>query len=325
MSFKDIKGQSDVVNILRKSIQKDRIYQSLLFYGNSGVGKYLTAINFAKAINCYKLKAESCDNCISCTKVSNYNHPDVLIINQDGKNSTIKIDDIRKLQSSINLKCFESDKKICIIRDAEKMTAEAENSLLKSLEEVPSRTVIILIVSNLQNIFSTVISRCQVIRFKPLSHEIMKQIVIEQTNISTKELDFIISISEGSLERVFNYFNRSVLKQRNKLVNLMSKKNKELLFYIPEYNTREDIITFLDIMISWYKDIFLLKAGTDKLIINKDKIELLYKRSKDIALDKLETIIDTIMDTRRNIINNANIKLAIHNNMIKICELEGVI
>lgn len=323
MSFKDIKGQPNAINILKKSIQRDRISQCFLFYGPPGVGKYLTALTFAKVLNCNKLKLEACNECLSCIKISNLNHPDVIIINSDSKKSTIKIDDIRRLQSNINLKCYESDRKICIIRDAERMTPEAENSSLKTLEDVPPQTIIILVSSNLQNMSSTVVSRCQLLKFRPLSYDIISQIVKRELNLSSDELDYVVALSEGSLEKVFNFSNQKLLSQRDNLIKILGGRKEELLFYTPEYNSRQDVINILDIMLSWYKDIFLIKNGLDKLVSNKDKIQMLNKNSQNIELDKLIVIIDSIMDTKRDVINNANIKLVIHNNMVRIYELEG--
>lgn len=325
MSFKNIKGQSEAINIIKKTIENNRIPQSFLFYGPPGVGKYLTALTFAKVINCSNLRLEACHRCINCRRISNSNHPDVIIINSDGKKTSIKIDDIRKLQSNINLKCYEAERKICIIRDAEKMTPEAENSLLKSLEDPPLGTLIILVVANLENIFPTIISRSQIVRFKPLSNEIIKQIVTEKINFNSKELDYFVGLSEGSLEKIFNFFNKNLLRQRRKLIHLMGEKKKELMFYIPKYDSRQDAVNILDIMVSWYKDMFLIKTGAEKLIINKDKLQTLYKNSDNIELDKIVRIIESIIETKKDIVNNANIKLAIQNNMLKICELEGVI
>jgi len=326
MSFKDIKGQDDAVGILKRLLQKDRIPQGILFYGPAGVGKYLTSLDFARAINCKKQKLDACGGCSSCVKIKNLNHPDVVIINHDAKQTSIKISDIRYMQEALSFKPYESEKKICVIRDADRMTAEAQNSLLKSLEDSSENTIIILIASNLENIFATVTSRCQLIRFRPLDGNIIKKILSkEKSGLSDKKIDYVVNLSGGSLERASSLLSEKVRKERDRLIDLLTGPKKELLFYTPEYKSRDDIIVFLDIMLSWYRDIFLIKSKAKDLITNKDKLDLLNENCDDIDLNNTFMVIDNILDTRKDIINNANVKLAIHNNMVKICELEGVI
>lgn len=325
MSFNDIKGQQKTIGILKKFIQKNRVSQAYLFYGPPGVGKYKTALTFSKVLNCRNLELDSCEGCISCRKISNYNHPDVYVINSDGEKSSIKIEDIRKLQNNISLKSYESDRNICIIRNADKMTAEANNSLLKSLENVSYNTIIILTASNLQNIFPTVISRCLIIRFAPLNLEIIKEILSKKKGISGVSLDYVAKLAEGSLEKAYMFIDQKVFRKRDKLINLLSGEKRRLLFYKPKYNSREDIFFILDIILNWYRDILLLKNNLRGLVINQDKKGVLEEDSENLDTNKIVEIIDNIIQTRRNIKNNANIKLAMHNNMRTICEIEEVI
>lgn len=296
-----------------------------MFLGDSGIGKYLTAVNFAKTMNCQKVKLDSCDSCVSCSKVDNLNHPDVIIVNKKADRSTIGIDDIRQLHVNINLKCYESDRKICIIRDAENMTSQAQNALLKNLEDMPLQIVVILIVSQLNDIFPTVISRCKVIRFSPLNHDIMTRILSKEADKSVGEIEYVGHFSGGSLEKAFDFLNDDLLQQRDDLINLMCDNKKRLLFYEPKYKSRQDVLCMLDIMISWYRDLILIINDMQDLIVNKDKIDVLKSVCGDNDLSKLTEIIENIISTKKDISNNANVKLSMHNNMVEICKLEGVI
>lgn len=324
MSFDNIKGQKKAINILQNSIQKNRVSQSYLFYGPKGIGKYKTALSFSKALNCENLQLDSCENCTSCRKISNYNHPDVYIINSDGAKSSIKIDDIRQLQSNISLKSYESEKNICIVRDADRMTVEANNSLLKSLEDASYNTIIILIASNLQNILPTVISRCLIVRFDPLKEEIIKDILSAKRDVSHEQLSYVVKLAEGSLEKAQLFLDSKVLKQRGDLLQILGSPNrKKLLFYEPKYKSREEVVFLLDIILSWYRDILLLKNNSKELIINIDKREILKKNLQGIGTGEVIKIMNNILRTRRDIQNNANIKLAMYNSMRRICKIEG--
>lgn len=163
MEFKDIIGNKDVKNYLTKSINNKNILHSYLFLGTEGIGKLLIAKEFAKKILCLNnTKDETC-TCKSCTCFNGKNHPDYYIINEEGE--SIKIDTIRNITEKAFEKPILSDKKVYIINDFEKMTKEAQNCLLKTLEEPPEFVVIILISSNDNIILNTIKSRCMTIKF----------------------------------------------------------------------------------------------------------------------------------------------------------------
>ena len=171
MSFSDIKGQDTAVSSLKNAIRNNRLAHAYIFAGPEGCGRSLLARNFAKVLNCEKEKDDACDSCASCKKINKDVHPDVKWLNKDGKSSQIKIDQIRRLEKQIALKPYEAKYKVFIIKDASFMTVEAANSFLKTLEEPPPNSVLILIAERPRDLFATIVSRCQLIRIKPLSVE----------------------------------------------------------------------------------------------------------------------------------------------------------
>ncbi len=199
MSFKDIKGEDSAIAFLKASLKNNRIYHAYIFCGPNGVGKRLTALNFAKALNCaasngasddacdpstgsgsnpeHSQKVDACDNCGPCKKIDSLTHLDVSILRPAKEGGSISIDEIRALIKNISFKAIEGRKKICIIDGAESMKHEAANAILKTLEEPPADSVLILITENLKALFHTIVSRSQVVRFFPLGLKEIEEIL----------------------------------------------------------------------------------------------------------------------------------------------------
>ena len=170
MEFKDIIGNTEVKEYLNKSINQKNILHSYLFLGTDGIGKLLVAKAFAKKILCLENADEDC-SCKSCTCFNGGNNPDFYCINEEG--TTIKIDEIRSLTEKVIEKPIVSNRKVYIINDCDKMTPEAQNCLLKTLEEPPEFVVMILISSNENVILNTIKSRCMSIKFKNISDDLL--------------------------------------------------------------------------------------------------------------------------------------------------------
>ncbi|MCX5781667.1 MAG: DNA polymerase III subunit [Elusimicrobia bacterium] len=214
MSFKDIINQEKAKNILIGQLNSKKISHAYLFLGQDGIGRKKTAYELAKALNCptnsndQKFN-EGCDHCLSCDKIKKLIHPDVqhigyewqanLLGEEIDKQKSIKIKTIRALQYEINLKPSESRWKIFIIEPAEEITEDAANCLLKTLEEPPKWTVIILLAKHKENLPSTVVSRTQIVPFQPLSEKEISNFLISNHNLAKGAADNIAVLSEGSL------------------------------------------------------------------------------------------------------------------------------
>lgn len=186
MNFDNFIGNDEIKNLLDNSIKQNNILHSYIFVGQKGIGKSIFAKQFAKMILCTS-KQKACNKCKSCIEFENSNNPDISIINPDGNN--IKIEQIRNLISKSSEKPIISDKKVYIINDSDYMTKEAQNSLLKTLEEPPSYLTIILICSNENKLINTIKSRCTKIKFKPIQDMLLKQYMEENYQMKniTKE------------------------------------------------------------------------------------------------------------------------------------------
>ncbi|HXW68316.1 MAG TPA: DNA polymerase III subunit delta' [Dissulfurispiraceae bacterium] len=176
MALNDVVGQERALRILFGMLKRDRVPSALLFSGDAGIGKRLAAVNYAKAINCLEPAAfDCCDTCISCRKIEAAAHPDVTLTFPE--KDEIKIDAVRRLEERLFLKALEGRKKIAIIDDADTMNINAANAFLKTLEEPPGDSLVVLVSSNPYGLPDTIRSRCISIRFYPLSHESFRKAV----------------------------------------------------------------------------------------------------------------------------------------------------
>ena len=208
MSLAEIIGQEKAIGMLTGILERQRLANSYIFSGEPGIGKRLTALNFAKAINCQKSEATSgtgtpdsglstrtdaCDMCESCLKIKAGSHPDLLLISPEDRQ--IKIDEIRLIDEALSFKPFEGRKKIVIIDDADTMNIAAANAFLKTLEEPPEDSVIILISSRSDRLPATIRSRCSRVNFVTLSLETCKKVL--RGKVPDEELEVLARLSMG--------------------------------------------------------------------------------------------------------------------------------
>ncbi len=170
MSLHTIIGQEQAVRILWGTIKRARVPTSILLSGDSGIGKRLAALNYAKALNCQTpVDSDACDRCISCRKIDKEIHPDVTTLLPE--NDELKIETIRRAEEILSLRPYEGKKKVLIVDDADKMNISSANAFLKTLEEPPDDSIIVLVSASPDRLPDTIRSRCMHVRFRPLSHE----------------------------------------------------------------------------------------------------------------------------------------------------------
>ena len=296
MSFDGLIGNDKTKELLKKSIKNENILHSYLFYGTEGIGKKLFSIEFSKMILC-ESDNKPCGKCKSCVEFESNNNPDFSIIEPDG--NSLKIEQIRAFQKKILEKPINGKKKIYIINDAEKMTKEAQNCLLKTLEEPQAYVVIILICSNENAILPTVKSRCTKIFFSELTKENISKFIQEKFS-TTNFNENMLELCSGSIKRAIDVFEkRDVLSQINDIANNVTKVDK--LKFIQEneifYNNKEDINLLLN-----YMNILFFKG------INKDNV------------DSSSKCMEYIEEAKRKLSYSNNFDMTIDNMLIKIWE-----
>lgn len=321
--FKDIKGQAQAIKILQKEITTSSISGAYLFTGPAGVGKTLTALTFAKALNCKKEKMDSCDECSSCQKIEHHNHPDVRIIAPE--NGSIKIEQIRDLKREISYKLYEGRKKVWIIDEADKFGLAAANSILKILEEPPPQTVLILTSQTKEGLLPTILSRCEIIRFFPLPLQEIEKIIAQQLPQDSDKIHILAKLAQGSVKEALHLIKEeNTLKIREELLNALWKNmNLEEIFKLAAQwaNCKEkELQRFFDMILFWFRDILILGQGGEKWLINYDKVEELAREKDKYSVKEIKKIMETIEKARYYLRSNVNQKLVLESLWLNLKE-----
>lgn len=264
MLWDKIIGQDYAVEILRQSIYTKRIPSAYLFFGPKGVGKGTTAKVVAKAINC---PYQGCDSCSVCVRINEKNYPDVREITADG--TFIKIGQIREINKEVSLSIFEAQYRVYILKEVEKMNDEAANAFLKILEEPSEDTIFILTTNAIDSLFSTIVSRCQIVRFNLLSLQ-NEEKVLREKGISQEEISFLTNISAGRPGKAIEYKEKGIGRYlsiiQGYLEEIFERKNKIKIFDLADevkkkYSTDVEII--LDIIIWMIPNFFPSNISTN--------------------------------------------------------------
>jgi DNA polymerase III subunit delta' len=317
MAFKDIRGQVSPIARLQGELRNNHLAGAYLFSGPEGLGKKLAAFNFAKALNCLENKTDACDNCISCRKIENKQHPDIHILDP-GRFEEIKIDDIRFLQQEIVLRPYEARYKVFIINDAHNLNAESANAFLKTLEEPPKSSVIILVTDKPRLLFRTIISRCQNVKFSALGQNEFEQVLRDIYSIDEGALRFLSFFCEGRIGSAIAWKDKDIIAQKNRVIDFFGPQgpaNAENSFIQDRETFRES----LSILAGWFRDLYFLKAGINKdRIINIDRSDILEKLAARYTFNDLEGILNGISQSLLYLEQNANVKLLLANLLLSV-------
>jgi len=308
--FADVIGHKDVIQNLKNAIRSDRVANAYIFSGPSDIGKEFVAINFAKMLNCASNSDDACDKCISCRKIDGGNHPDVRLIKPEGQR--IKIEQMRFLQRQGSYRAIEGKCKLYIISDSDKMTPEAANSLLKTLEEPPGFMVLILIASAYNALLPTIRSRCQLIRFALVPQNIIEQGLAERLSAKEPKAKWAAMQSQGKVGKAINLIRSDKINDYDvfPLLSILTQGDEKSLVHI--FKKAEELSKYedsLDDLISYYRDIMLIKQGcSDDLLSHSDpdlkKIAMAYSDAQ------IEKLVRLTLRTRNFIQRNINPVLA---------------
>ncbi len=325
MPFLEIIGQERPVRILQSSLKKGDVSHAYLFYGPEGIGKRLTALNFAKALNCLSLDDDSCGECIHCKKFDNKNFPDFLVV--EPADGSIKIDIIRELQRKISYRPYEGKFKVIFIHGAEEMTLGAANSFLKTLEEPPGATVFILVCHNFNLLLPTIISRCQKIQFNLIPVKTIKDILIKENQITSEDAHLMASYSQGRLGKALEMGVRDTIEMRNEILDLIQGVSFDEMDLILKKNKawssdKENLEIILASILNIVRDMAVLKgAKNEKLIANLDVKDKLISLIRVSNINQLILLFHSVEETIRRFKRNINAQLLIDTLMIKMCSV----
>ena len=322
-------GQDKILALLERSIEEDTIAHAYLLVGPHHVGKKTLAINLAQALNCNAHKPP-CGQCRSCRRILDHKHADVTSVGLDSR-TEIGIDDIRELQKLANLPPYEGKCKVFIIDDAEYLSTEAANSLLKILEEPPPKVVWLLLAAEERRLLPTIVSRCQRLELKPLPLMQLQNILTNSYNVDLAKAEFLAHLCHGCLGWALSALaDDDILKQRAQRVtmfsSLASASLQQRFAYAQEIATqfsqnRRSVAEIIEIWLSWWRDLMLIKGGCKEAIINVDYEVALEKQAKSLSLNEIKQFLANLRSLREEISKNVNPRLAFESLMLNMPKL----
>jgi len=313
MSFERIIGHKNIKNQISNSIKLNKLSHAHLLVGEDGIGKSILARYIGLKI---------------LEKNQDKQYVDLLEWRIEKNKSTIGVNSIRTLIEEINKKPFEGDKKVIIIYDAHKMTVQAQNAFLKTIEEPPKNVTILLLCENLEVILDTIKSRCQIHKLKSLNVDEMEEFLkINYCDLSLDEIKVIVAFSDGIPGKSEKFIKDNNFKEiRNITLEILLKLNKvktdELIKYEKKLSSqKENFGEILTTFLSYIRDTIIYKEiGEESLIINIDKLLSIKELANIFSFNKLNGIINIINDTRENLDRNVNPGLAFEVMLFKMQE-----
>ena len=329
--FESIIEQDLPVRILNTFLKFGNIPHALLFTGIEGVGKESTALAFAMACNCAGQDSDPgrpesdipCGHCKSCRKIETGNHPDIIRVKPSGP--FIKISQIRSLCQTLAMKPYEARRRVVIITGAQGMNPAAGNAFLKMLEEPPLRTILILLAPHTSDLLPTIVSRCQQIRFKPISKETLESVLVDQHGIDPEKAMIITTMAGGSLSRALQMHRDNWVNRRNWLIGEMGALtsgpvNRLLAFGEQLSKNKDSLDDSLEVMKSWLRDLIVGRMNPER-VINRDLISEIQQTSQKISVTTLLDKIDTIQKAQNAIHTGTNLRLAMEAMVLKLAKI----
>ena len=314
MDFNKIIGHEEIISRLRNAIEMDRVGHAYIIAGQEGSGRSTVAYSFAKALQCESGQSQSCNSCKSCKQAESGNHPDIIYITHD-KPNTISVEEIRtQLVDSMQVKPYSSKYKIYIIKDAEKMTEEAQNALLKTVEEPPEYGIVIIITSDQEKLLQTIRSRCITLATKPVKEKDIHDYLVENYGIDEKRAGFAIEYSEGNLGKAillatneeYEQLIKSVIDLETNIFDMDMEDISDVIQHASSF--RMNINDYLDLMMMWYRDILVLKVtGNPDKILFKEQYLTIRDQSNYLSFNELEAKQKAINSAKERINANANL------------------
>ena len=325
--FRDIIGQEQIKEHLRNAIITDKVSHAYIINGEKSSGKEFIAKVFAMALQCEKGGEEPCQECHSCKQALSANHPDIIRVTHE-KPNTISVDDIRaQVNNDVGIKPYSGPRKIYIINEAEKMTPQAQNALLKTLEEPPVYAVILLLTANVNSLLPTILSRCVVLNMKPVADELVKKYLMEQLQVTDYKAEVCVAFARGNIGKA------KALASSEDFENVKAEA-LALLKYIQDMELNEiiaaikkiteyklEINDYLDICAIWYRDALLFKATHDaNHLVFREEIQALRRTAQHSSYEGIETILKALETAKRRLNANVNFELTMELLMLTIQE-----
>ena len=315
-TFKDIVGQEQIKEHLQGAMRTGKVSHAYIINGERFSGKEYIARIFAMALQCEVEGTEPCQVCHSCKQALSGNHPDIIRVTHE-KPNTISVEDIRTQgNNDIVIKPYSGAYKIYIISEGEKMTPQAQNALLKTLEEPPAYAVIFLLTENADALLSTIRSRCVMLKLRNIKDKLVKKYLMEQMQVPDYQAELCAAFAQGNI-------GRAIMLAKSEHFNEIKEEAIQLLKYIDEMELSEivsaikeiskyklEVTDYFDIITIWYRDILLYKATKDvDGLVFGDQLKYIKEKAARSSYEGIETILTSIEKAKIRLKANVNFDL----------------
>lgn len=325
--FQDIIGQEQIKEHLQNALSTNKVSHAYIINGEKSSGKEFIAKVFSMALQCEREGSEPCQECHSCKQALSGNHPDIIHVTHEKPNS-ISVDDIRgQVNNDVAIKPYSGPYKVYIITEAEKMTPQAQNAILKTLEEPPAYAVLLLLTGNVDALLPTILSRCVVLNMKPVADELVKKYLMEQLQVPDYKAEVCVAFARGNVGKA------KALASSEDFENVKAEA-LSLLKYIRDMELHEiiaavkkiteyklEINDYLDICAIWYRDVLLFKATNDvNHLVFREEIQTIRKTAQRSSYEGIETVIEALEKAKKRLDANVSFELTMELLMLTIQE-----
>jgi DNA polymerase-3 subunit delta' len=309
----DIAGHRNEVASLRSAVTSGQAAHAYMFAGVKGIGKARLARLFAQALLCESSPSEApCGSCRSCLRVDHGNHPDLHWLTPIG--SSFRIDQVRAMQAQISRRPYEGRYKICVLDDAETLTEQAQNSMLKVLEEPPGNGILLLIVHRPAAILPTIHSRCQTVSMRPVATEVITQWLLNRCDITPQQAALLAALSGGRPGVALDLEAEAVIADRDRVASwsiaLRRDRLKAVWPIASELEVEKDLDDWLGMMMTWFRDVWHRFLDPELPVTNIDAIEQLDEEAAGWQTAALQALV-AIGEARRALSRNGQKRLVL--------------
>ena len=325
--FHDILGHEQIIAHLQNAIEEDKVSHAYIFNGPEASGKMMLAEAFAMALQCEGEGKRPCLECRSCRQAADHNQPDIIYVSHE-KPNTIGVDDIRtQINNDIDIKPYSSRYKVYIVDEAQKMNQQAQNALLKTIEEPPAYAIILLLTTNADSFLQTILSRCITLNLKAVKEDKIKEYLMKHYQIPDYQADICAAFSQGNVGKAiqlasseeFGELKTSVLQLMKRLEDIDLYEMTGAVKQIAEYKL--SVNDYFDLMMIWFRDVLYLKATNDvDGLIFKDEVYDIKKQAAKRSYQGIETILEALEKAKIRLNANVNFDLVIELLLLTIKE-----